>query len=248
MDAQRHGGSAIATIFSFYPNKSLKLTRSLRDLLDRMLVFEPRRRANLAEVAGSEWLAVHLPQSSACVAELRLSCCDQSGATSVSSGGSGGAIGSNANAADVSSLSRPLTGDMAVSSEVKADRQDSSSTLHSIASSVGSSVVASNARLRCLEGVLCSEHRSSAVDTLPPVQYAIAGGTKQATVSASAHPSASGRSKSHARAVLDILRNHHHPELQHISSLLAKAAMTRVIVAGNTTSPLSCTRPPTNEP
>jgi len=63
IEAQKAGRSTMATILSFYPQKSVNggLSKSLLDLLDRMLVFDPAKRASLAEVLCSEWLAPHVP-------------------------------------------------------------------------------------------------------------------------------------------------------------------------------------------
>lgn len=63
IEAQRAGKSTMATILSFYPQKAVNggLSDSLLSLLDRMLVFNPRKRAPLAEVLCSEWLAPHVP-------------------------------------------------------------------------------------------------------------------------------------------------------------------------------------------
>jgi len=65
IEAQRQGKSTMQTILSFYPQKGGAphggLSEGLLALLDRMLVFNPKRRASLEEVLASEWLAPHLP-------------------------------------------------------------------------------------------------------------------------------------------------------------------------------------------
>ena len=61
VEAQQRGESTMATIASFYPQKSLSLSGPLIELLDRMLLFDPHRRASLVEVAYSPWLAPHCP-------------------------------------------------------------------------------------------------------------------------------------------------------------------------------------------
>jgi len=62
IEAQEAGISTMATIFSFYPERELtsQLSPGIITLLDRMLVFAPGSRAALAEVCASEWLAPHL--------------------------------------------------------------------------------------------------------------------------------------------------------------------------------------------
>ena len=72
VEAQAVGASTMATILSFYPKMECTLSPSLLALLDRMLVFDPVRRATLPEVLGSEWLAPHV--ATCCSAHrLRLS-------------------------------------------------------------------------------------------------------------------------------------------------------------------------------
>ena len=67
IEAQRNGKSTMATILSFYPQKAPNggLSEPLLQLLDRMLIFNPRRRATLTEVLCSEWLAPHVPAACA---------------------------------------------------------------------------------------------------------------------------------------------------------------------------------------
>jgi len=61
-EAQRAGKSTMATILSFYPQKSANggLSKALISLLDRLLVFDPKKRATMPEVLCSEWLAPHV--------------------------------------------------------------------------------------------------------------------------------------------------------------------------------------------
>ncbi len=61
VEAQRRGESTMRTIFAFYPHKPLALSAPLMQLLDRLLVFDPSRRATLAEAAAHPWLARHMP-------------------------------------------------------------------------------------------------------------------------------------------------------------------------------------------
>jgi len=62
VEAQRRGGSSMATIFGFYPQKPLSLSPALLHLLDHMLVFDPSRRATLADVAAHPWIVNHMPE------------------------------------------------------------------------------------------------------------------------------------------------------------------------------------------
>jgi len=59
-DAEREGGSVAATIMGFYPKKNLSLSTPARELLDRLLCFDPARRATLHEALASPWLATHV--------------------------------------------------------------------------------------------------------------------------------------------------------------------------------------------
>lgn len=181
VEAQRRGESTMQTIFSFYPNKPLELSRSLLDLLDRLLIFDPSRRATLSEVADHAWLVRHMPALSAqtssdlpaALARMRdLSELDARSRTSTSKspsqsastdGIAGGAVSldprgdlccSTTSASDVAHAHGAAEGRARGLSQLppsSVERQDSASTAHSVGSSVGSSVVQSVARLRALE-------------------------------------------------------------------------------------------------
>lgn len=161
VDAQRRGQSTMKTIFSFYPHKTMSLSRPLLKLLDRMLVFEPTRRATLQEVMASEWLAPRMPAYPVGM-ELDLACSSVS-ASSTSRG------------SQSTSHTPPM-------SPRALERQDSGSTAHSIGSSVGSSVVQSMARLRQLEAARQALPHAAPVpeefaSQWDDVRYAVASGT-----------------------------------------------------------------------
>jgi len=62
--AQLKGESTMATILAFYSGGDNDLSDALVSLLDRMLVFDPKQRATLNEVASSEWLKRWMANSS----------------------------------------------------------------------------------------------------------------------------------------------------------------------------------------
>jgi serine/threonine protein kinase len=55
--AQLNGESTMETIFGLFSQREPCHSRALISLLDRMLVFEPKQRASLSEVAASEWIS-----------------------------------------------------------------------------------------------------------------------------------------------------------------------------------------------
>jgi len=57
VEAEQAGGSVIDTIFSFYPKKKLRISAEAKALLDSMLSFDARKRANPDDVLASRFLA-----------------------------------------------------------------------------------------------------------------------------------------------------------------------------------------------
>jgi len=64
VEAQKAGKSTMQTILGFYPQKAPNggLSDGLIALLDKMLIFDPKKRVSLQEVLESPWVAPHLPQ------------------------------------------------------------------------------------------------------------------------------------------------------------------------------------------
>jgi len=206
VEAQRRGDSTMATIFGFYPHKPLSLSKGLVALLDRMLVFDPSRRASLDQVACNPWVAPFLPAHAAqpsidipaTLARLRDLSTPTSHASGTSStdGESGGRHGATPYHLDpLGDLTMSTTHPSSAMEPSRVERQDSASTAHSVGSSVGSSVVQSISRLRALEAANTSSRsrrstHDSRVSPLPEapehsepdaVQYAVAGGMQRET-------------------------------------------------------------------
>lgn len=137
LEAQQKGESTIRTIFSFYPNKACKLSEPLIALLDRMLVFDPAKRATLEEVLESEWMRP-LMVSSAVAAYM------SEGLTSRSEDSSA----RSSVEADYPRVIGPLDTNAAT----RARRQDSGATDVSSSSTIASSVYDSIQRLEQYNG------------------------------------------------------------------------------------------------
>ena len=176
VEAQGRGESTMRTIFSFYPHKPLEdaFSASLLQLLDRLLVFDPSRRATIAEAAAHPWLACHMhapPPPWAPFIPTRLPPSPSPWAPFIPTRlpPSARALGllepktashTSTGSAAMCSVSYSASRDGTTSSSstsaissiaVRLERQDSTSTAYSVGSSVGSSVVHSVARLHALE-------------------------------------------------------------------------------------------------
>ena len=205
VEAQGRGESTMRTIFSFYPHKPLEeaFSASLLQLLDRLLVFDPSRRATIAEAAAHPWLACHmhappppwaplvptwLPPSPPLarapgLLEPKTASLTSTGSAalcSVSHSASRGGTTSSSSTSAISSIA------------VRLERLDSTSTAHSVGSSVGSSVVHSVARLHALEAAAFTAQAARDTLWLPGplpgpddsdasggMRFAVAGGARR---------------------------------------------------------------------
>ena len=205
VEAQGRGESTMRTIFSFYPHKPLEeaFSASLLQLLDRLLVFDPSRRATIAEAAAHPWLACHmhappppwaplvptwLPPSlplarAPGLLEPKTASLTSTGSAALCSVSHSAWRGGTTSSSSTSAIS---------SIAVRLERQDSTCTAHSVGSSVGSSVVHSVARLHALEAAAFTAQAARDTLWLPGplpgpddsdasggMRFAVAGGARR---------------------------------------------------------------------
>lgn len=202
--AQLKGESTMKTILDFYSQRDTELSEALLALLDRMLVFNPKKRATLSEVAESDWVKRWTASSS-------LS--NEPSLTSLASTVSlTRAFSSTETLAHLPSESLDRIGRPIV------ERQDSNSTIHSTSSHASSHTsshtssfsaaqsirdsIRAPARLRITE----VEEESESVSHWNAVRYAIAGARQQTRQAQQQRRSSNndpklGRSQSFARAL-----------------------------------------------
>lgn len=153
VQAQKEGRSTMATILSFYPAKAANggLSDALLALLDRLLIFNPQKRATLGEVLCSEWLQPHVPallSLSSISQHMRLATRTLTASTSSSEGPPTPRSADGDAALAVTSRDASTRHSASDLRSARLERHGSGDTTHTTSSNITSSSVASyNARM-----------------------------------------------------------------------------------------------------